>query len=217
VAAPLVAVAPPGAGSAQRHEVLTWRRDPMRKGMIVLIVVVVLLGILATRVVGSYNGLVTKQTQVRTAWAEVDNLLQRRNDLIPNLVETVKGFAAQEQTVFGNIAEARSKMAGARTPEERIAAGQAMDTALGRLLVVVENYPELRSSENFMRLQDELAGTENRLSVGRTRYNEIVGDFNASVRRFPMTLFAGMFGFGSEPFYPVATEAKEVPRVKFGS
>jgi len=189
----------------------------MRKGIIALIVVVGLLGLVALRLVGSYNGLVTKQTQVRTAWAEVDNLLLRRNDLIPNLVETVKGFAAQEQTVFGNIAEARARLAGARSTEERIAAGQAMDTALARLLVVVENYPELRSSENFMRLQDELAGTENRLSVGRSRYNEIVGDFNANIRRFPTTIFAGMFGFAAEPFYPVATEAKEVPQVDFGS
>jgi len=189
----------------------------MRKSFIVLGVIVVLILLVAGRVVGAYNGMVNKQTQVRQAWADVDNLLLRRNDLIPNLVETVKGFAAQEQTVFGRVADARAQMAGARTPAERIAAGQAMDTALGRLLVVVENYPELRSSENFMRLQDELAGTENRLSVGRTRYNEMAGEYNAMVRRFPTNLFANMLGFGAEPFYPVAAEAKQVPRVDFRS
>jgi len=187
----------------------------MKKSVIVLIVVGVMLLLAASRLAGAYNGLVNKQTQVRTAWAEVDNLLQRRSDLIPNLVETVKGFAAQEQTVLGRIADARAQLAGARTPQERIAAGQAMDSALGRLLVVIENYPELRSSENFMRLQDELAGTENRLSVGRTRYNEVAGEYNAMVRRFPANFFAGMLGFGAEPFYPVATEAKQVPRVDF--
>ncbi len=188
----------------------------MKKGLVVLVLVGVL-ALIAVRLVAAYNGLVDKQTRVRTAWAEVDNLLQRRNDLIPNLVETVKGFAGQEQAVFGSIAEARSKLAGASTTPERIAAGQAMDSALGRLLVVIENYPELRSSANFMQLQDELAGTENRLSVGRTRYNEIVGDFNATVRRFPTNLFARTFSFGEEPFYPVAPEAKQVPRVDFGS
>ncbi|HZL84030.1 MAG TPA: LemA family protein [Candidatus Krumholzibacteria bacterium] len=189
----------------------------MKKGLVALIVVVVVLGGIALRLVSGYNALVTQQTQVRTAWAEVDNLLLRRNDLIPNLVETVKGFAAQEQAVFGAIADARARLAGAGSTQERIAAGQAMDTALSRLLLVVENYPELRSSENFMRLQDELAGTENRLSVGRTRYNEIAGGFNAAIRRFPMTLMAGLFRFQEEPFYPVAAEAKQVPRVDFQS
>ncbi len=185
----------------------------MRKSFVVLGLVVLLLLLLGGRLVGSYNALVNKQTQVRTAFAEVNNLLQRRNDLIPNLVETVKGFAGQEQAVFGQIADARAKMAGAATPQQRIDAGQAMDSALGRLLVVVENYPQLRSSENFMRLQDELAGTENRLSVGRTRYNEVTGQFNAMVRRFPTNLFANMLGFKEEPFYPVAPEAKQAPKV----
>jgi LemA protein len=152
---------------------------------------------------------------VKTAWAEVDNLLQRRNDLIPNLVETVKGIAAQEQAVFGQIADARARMAGATTPEARIEAGKAMDSALGRLFVVIENYPQLRSSENFMRLQDELAGTENRLSVGRTRYNEVAGNYNAMVRRFPTNVFANMLGFKAEPFYPVPESAKQVPQVNF--
>jgi LemA protein len=187
----------------------------MKRSAMVLLVVVVLLLILAGRFVGSYNGLVNKQTEVHTAFAEVGNLLQRRSDLIPNLVETVKGFATQEQEVFGRIADARAQMAGARTTQDKIAAGQSMDSALGRLLVVIENYPQLRSSENFARLQDELAGTENRLSVSRTRYNEKVGDFNALIRRFPTNIFSNMLGFKEEPFYPVAAEAKQTPKVDF--
>ena len=188
----------------------------MRKSFVVLAVAVLVVLLAGGKLIGSYNGLVNMQTQVRTAFAEVDNLLQRRSDLIPNLVETVKGFAGQEQAVFGQIAEARAKLAGATTNQERIAAGQAMDSALGRLLVVVENYPQLRSSENFMRLQDELAGTENRLSVGRTRYNEVTGQFNAMVRRFPTNLFANMLGFKEEPFYPVSAQAKQAPQVDMG-
>ncbi len=188
----------------------------MKRSVMVLLVVVVLLLIIVGRFMGSYNGLVNKQTEVHTAFAEVDNQLQRRSDLIPNLVETVKGFAAQEQEVFGRIADARAQMAGARTPQDKIAAGQSMDSALGRLLVVIENYPQLRSSENFARLQDELSGTENRLSVARTRYNEKVGDFNALIRRFPTNIFSNMLGFKAEPFYPVSTEAKQTPKVDFG-
>jgi len=186
----------------------------MKKG-VVLIGILVLLLVVGGSLTSSYNGLVGKQTQVKTAFAEVDNLLQRRSDLVPNLVETVKGIAAQEQEVFGAVADARARLAGAGSAQERIAAGQAMDTALGRLLVVVENYPELRSSENFLRLQDELAGTENRLSVGRTRYNTVTGEYNAQVKRFPTTILAGMFGFKAEPFYPVSESAKQVPKVDF--
>lgn len=186
----------------------------MKKG-VVLIGILVLLLIVGGSLTKSYNGLVTMQTQVKTAFAEVDNLLQRRNDLVPNLVETVKGVAAQEQEVFGAIADARARLAGAGSVQDRIAAGQAMDGALSRLLLVVENYPQLRSSENFLRLQDELAGTENRLSVGRTRYNTITGEYNARVKRFPTTILAGMFGFDPEPFYPVSEAAKQVPKVDF--
>jgi LemA protein len=167
-------------------------------------------------VAGNYNTLVQKSTQVDQAFAEVDNLLQRRNDLIPNLVETVKGVAAQEQAVFGAIANARAQMAGARTPEQKFAAGQQMDTALGRLLVVIENYPQLKSQENFAKLQDELAGTENRLSVGRTRYNEVAREYNVMVKSFPTNLFAGMFGYRERPYYQLTNEgARDVPRVSF--
>jgi LemA protein len=188
----------------------------MKRGLVVLIIIAVLALLVGGRLVGSYNTLVNMRTQVQTAFAEVDNQLQRRSDLIPNLVETVKGFAAQEQEVFGTIAAARAQLAGARTPQDKIAAGQAMDSALGRLLVVIENYPQLRSSENFMRLQDELAGTENRLSVARGRYNETTGTYNAMIQRFPTNLFANMLGFKAEPFYPVSTEARQRPNVDFG-
>src|SRR5688572_16823543 len=150
----------------------------MKGGLVIVAVVALLVLGIGGWVVSNYNTLVTKKTEVDKSFAEVDNLLLRRNDLIPNLVETVKGIAAQEQAVFGQIADARAAMAGARTPAEKIAAGNAMDSALSRLLVVIENYPQLRSQENFLRLQDELAGTENRLPVARTRYNEVVRDYD---------------------------------------
>jgi LemA protein len=146
----------------------------------------------------------------------VNNQLQRRNDLIGNLAETVKGTATQEQTVFGEIADARARMAGARTPAEGIEAGQAMDTALGRLLVVVENYPQLRSNEAFVQLMDELAGTENRLATERMRYNEEVQAFNVMVKRFPTNLYASMFNFKEATYYQVAEGARAVPKVDFG-
>jgi LemA protein len=187
----------------------------MKGGLVVLAVIAVLVLAVGGWVVSNYNNLVTKKTEVQKSFAEVDNLLLRRNDLIPNLVETVKGIAAQEQAVFGQIAEARAQMAGARSTEQKIAAGGAMDSAIGRLLVVIENYPQLRSQENFLRLQDELAGTENRLSVSRTRYNEVVGEYNVMVKRFPTNIFAGMFGYREEPFYQVSAEQKQVPRVEF--
>ena len=187
----------------------------MKGGLVILAVIAVLVLAVGGWVVSNYNNLVTKKTEVQKSFAEVDNLLLRRNDMIPNLVETVKGIAAQEQAVFGQIADARKQMAGAGSNEQKIAAGTAMDSAISRLLVVIENYPQLRSQENFLRLQDELAGTENRLSVSRTRYNEVVGEYNVMVKRFPTNLFAGMFGYKEEPFYQVSEEQKQVPRVEF--
>ena len=187
----------------------------MKGGLVIVAVIAVLVLLIGGWVSGNYNTLVRKSTEVDQAYAEVDNLLQRRNDLIPNLVETVKGIAAQEQAVFGQIANARAAMAGAKTPEQKFAAGSQMDTALGRLLVVVENYPQLKSSENFLKLQDELAGTENRLSVGRTRYNEVARDYNVLVKSFPTNLFAGMFGYREKPFYPITPGARDVPKVSF--
>lgn len=187
----------------------------MKGGIVVLgIVLLALLG-LGGCVAGSYNGLVRQKAEVENRWNEVDNQLQRRNDLISNLVETVKGAAGQEQAVFGEIAAARAAMAGAKSPEQSIQAAQGMDSAIGRLLVVIENYPQLRSMESFTQLMDEIAGTENRIAVARNRYNDGVKDFNISVRSFPMNLFAGMFGFKEAPGYPVPESAKAAPKVDF--
>ena len=164
----------------------------------------------------SYNTFVGQEEAIKTQWAQVENQLQRRNDLIPNLVETTKGIAQQEQEVFGRIAESRAKMAGATTPEQRIAAANEQSSALARLLVVVENYPQLRSSESFNRLMDELSGTENRISVERMRYNERVQEFNTLRRRFPSNVTASIFGFKEHPLFDAPTAAEQVPRVNFG-
>jgi LemA protein len=188
----------------------------MKGGIIALIVVVVVLLGLGGWVAGNYNGLVTAKTEVETKWAQVDNQLQRRGDLIGNLVETVKGAAGQEQAVFGDIAQARAQMAGARTPEAGIAAAQGMDGAIGRLLVVIENYPQLRSMETFQQLMDEIAGTENRIATERMRYNDTVRDYNIRVRAFPSNLFAGAFGFREATMYPVPEASKAAPKVDFG-
>ncbi len=159
-----------------------------------------------------------KREAVNAAWAQVDVVLQRRADLIPNLVETVKGFAAQEQTVFGDIAKARSALLGAHSPAEKIAANGQLDSALGRLLVVVENYPQLKSNENFLRLQDELAGTENRIAVERRRYNEAVQDYNTFIALFPNSLVASMGGFTrNDAYFKTEEGARQVPKVSFGT
>ena len=164
------------------------------------------------------NTLVTKNEAVKAAWSQVDIVLQRRADLIPNLVETVKGFALQEQTVFGDIAKARSALLSAGTPEQKIAANGQLDGALGRLLVVVENYPQLKSNENFLRLQDELAGTENRIAVERKRYNDALQDYNTYVQMFPNNVFAGWAGFKPNGAYFTATEeSRQVPKVSFSN
>ncbi len=163
----------------------------------------------------TYNDLVTQQEQIKTAWAQVENQLQRRYDLIPNLVETVKGYAKQETTIFTAIADARARIGSAQTVGQKIEANQQLETALSRLLVVVENYPVLKSSENFMRLQDELAGTENRLAVERMRYNEIVRAYNTRVRLFPSNLIASAFNFEAHPLFEAAATAKTAPQVKF--
>jgi len=162
------------------------------KALIAVIVIVVLLFAVGGSYVGAKNQMVTKNESVKAAWSQVDIVLQRRADLIPNLVETVKGFAQQEQTVFGDIAKARSALLSAGGPSEKIAANQQLDGALGRLLVVVENYPQLRSNENFLRLQDELAGTENRIAVERKRYNDALQDYNTFIGKFPSSIWANM-------------------------
>jgi LemA protein len=165
--------------------------------------------------VSKYNGLVSKSEAVDGSWAQVENVLQRRADLIPNLVETVKGYAAHEKEVFTNIANARAKLAGARGPEEASKANEELSSALSRLLVVVENYPQLKANENFTRLQDELAGTENRIAVERQRYNDVVRDYNQSTKRFPGNMFAGMFGFDTREYFEADEGSKKAPEVKF--
>lgn len=162
-----------------------------------------------------YNTMVSEQEQVDGAWSEVENQLQRRNDLIPNLVNTVKGFATQEQDVLVKVTEARSRVAGAGSPEQKIQASNELSGALSRLLVVVEKYPELKSNQNFLRLQDELAGTENRLAVARMRYNEVVQTYNTTVKKFPTNIMAKVFGFQERPYFQAPEGAKEAPKVQF--
>ena len=181
---------------------------------------VVLVGVAALAIglmyVGRRNQMVVKSQAVEAQWHQVDVDLQRRADLIPNLVETVKGYAAQEQTVFGDIAKARSALLSAQSPSERIAANAQLEGALGRLLLIVENYPQLKSNENFLRLQDELAGTENRIAVERRRYNDAVQDYNTYIGLFPNSIFAGWAGFKPNNAYFSATESgREVPKVAF--
>ncbi len=188
----------------------------MKKLLLVLAVLVVLALMFGGMFVSRRNEMVRKNETVKQTWSQVDVVLQRRADLIPNLVETVKGFAAQEQAVFGDIAAARAALIGARSPEERIAANNRLDSALARLLVVVENYPQLRSNENFLRLQDELAGTENRIAVERRRYNEAIQDYNTYIGLFPNNIIASFSGFARNDAYFEATEAsRTVPKVEF--
>jgi LemA protein len=180
----------------------------------------VILAVIGLLVGGGYinsrNQMVTKSEAVKSAWSEVDVVLQRRADLIPNLVETVKGYAAQEQTVFHDIASARSALLGAQTPADKIAANGQLDGALGRLLLIVENYPQLKSNENFLRLQDELAGTENRIAVERKRYNDTLQDYNTYVGLFPNSVYARWAGFQRNNDYFTATPAsREAPKVQF--
>jgi len=160
----------------------------------------------------------TKNEAVKGAWSQVDIVLQRRADLIPNLVETVKGYAKQEQTVFGDIAKARSALLSAGTPQEKIAANNQLDGAIGRLLLIVENYPQLKSNENFLRLQDELAGTENRIAVERKRYNDALQDYNTYIQKFPNNIFAGWAGFKpNDAYFKAAEGSREAPKVNFGT
>jgi len=164
----------------------------------------------------SYNQFVAQEEGIKTQWAQVENQLQRRNDLIPNLVEATKGVAQQERDVFGQIAESRAKLAGAQTPAQTMQAANEQSAALARLLVIVENYPQLRSNETFNRLMDELAGTENRIAVERMRYNEQVQAYNTSRRQFPSNITAGIFGFGEHEVFNAPPEAERVPTVNFG-
>ena len=180
--------------------------------------VLLLLGLIAGgKLIGIRNELVTEREAINGAWAQVDVVLQRRADLIPNLVETVKGFAKQEVTVIDSITKARAALIGARTPQERIDANSRLDTALARLLVVVENYPNIKSNENFLRLQDELAGTENRIAVERRKYNEAVQKYNTSIELFPNNMVAGLFSFRrNDAYFRTEPPARTAPKVSFG-
>ena len=183
-------------------------------GVVLVVFLLVLLGVVFY-VIGSYNSLVKMDESVKTAWSQVENQLQRRNDLIPNLVNTVKGYASHEKGIFENVAEARAKLAGAQNRNEKIAAAGEMSSVLGRLFAIVENYPQLKADMNFRLLQDELAGTENRIAVERMRYNETVKLFNQSIRVFPKNIIAGMFGFEKANLFEAEEGSKEVPKVDF--
>jgi LemA protein len=188
----------------------------MKIALAILAILLVIGLLLGSSFVSRRNQMAIKREAVNAAWSQVDVVLQRRADLIPNLVETVKGYAAQEVTVFGDIAKARSALLSASTPADKIAANQKLDSALGRLLVVVENYPQLKSNENFLRLQDELAGTENRIAVERRRYNETLQDYNTYLSLFPNNLVASMSGFARNDAYFKADEgARQAPKVNF--
>jgi LemA protein len=188
----------------------------MKIGLIIVVILLVLALILGSSYVGRRNQMAIKREAVNAAWAQVDVVLQRRADLIPNLVETVKGFAVHEEQVFGEIARARSALIGAKTPADKIAANGALDSALSRLLVITENYPQLKSNENFLRLQDELAGTENRIAVERRRYNETVQDYNTYISLFPNSLVASIAGFTrNDAYFKTDEGARTAPKVNF--
>lgn len=182
------------------------------KKWLIPIAVVVILGMM---LISGYNNLVKISESVNSSWSQVQNQLQRRADLIPNLVETVKGYAAQEKDIFTQVAEARAKLAGAATVGEAADADQALTGALGRLLAIAENYPQLKSDANFRALQDELAGTENRIAVARMDYNNSVQVYNAKIKTFPTSLYAGLFGFLQRDYFQASEKAGEVPAVDF--
>lgn len=184
----------------------------VRKATVVTVLLLTAVGLSGC----SYNRFVGQEEAIKTQWAQVENQLQRRNDLVPNLVETVKGYAQQERDVFGQIADSRAKLAGAQTTDQKIQAANEQSAALARLLVIVENYPQLRSNESFNRLMDELSGTENRIAVERMRYNERVQEYNTARRRFPANVTAGIFGFKEYPLFNAPPEAERAPRVDFG-
>ncbi len=186
-----------------------------KKVIIVLAVIAFLAISLYSMVAGNYNKFVKMDVAIKAAWSQVENQLQRRYDLIPNLVETVKGYAKQEKDVLVEVTNARSRVGGAGTVPDKIAANNELSSALSRLMVVVERYPDLKSNQNFLKLQDELAGTENRIAVERMRYNEAVKIYNQEIRTFPANIIAGIFGFKEAAFFEAPKEAKAAPKVKF--
>jgi LemA protein len=178
----------------------------------IIVVIVIILGAVLW---GNYNSLVTKSQAIDAQWAQVEAQYQRRYDLIPNLVASVKGYMTQEQTIFSQIAEARSRYAGATNTEQKVAASSEVESALGRLLVIMEKYPQLQSVQPVTQLMDELAGTENRINVERTRYNEKVRDYNTAIKKFPTNLLASMFNFTEKQYFQAASNAGEAPKVDF--
>ena len=182
-----------------------------KSGIIILAIVAFLIIIL----ISNYNGIVSKSEEVDNKFSAIDTQLQRRADLIPNLVNTVKGYASQEQEVINSVTEARAKLAGANTVSEKAEADGELTNALNRLMVVVENYPDLKSSQNFIQLSDELAGTENRIATARRDYNEAVKDYNLKIRKFPTNIMAGMFGYEQADYFEASAESQEVPNVSF--
>jgi LemA protein len=186
-------------------------------GCVLAAVGVIVLGaiIIAVSLVGIYNSLVTKSQGVDAQWSQVETQYQRRYDLIPNLVNSVKGMMTQEQTVFLAIANARTKYGAAQTVNEKAAAAGEVETALGRLLAVMENYPDLKSSQNVTQLMDELAGTENRISVERRRFNDLVREYNTQIKTFPTNMLAGMFGFSEKQYFQSVSGAETAPKVEF--
>lgn len=186
-----------------------------KSGLIVLAVVVVLIVALVGGCISSYNGLVEEREAVSSAQSEVETYLQRRADLIPNLVSTVKGYAAHEEEVYTALADARAALAGAKTVDEMNAANDALDSAISRLLVVVENYPELKADTQFINLQDELAGSENRIAKSRQNYNEVAKEYNTKIKKFPTSLIAGIFNFDEAEYFEATAESQTVPSVNF--
>jgi len=188
----------------------------MKTGIVILVILLILALVLGSFYVGRRNQMAIKREAVNAAWSQVDVVLQRRADLIPNLVETVKGYAVQEQVVYGEIARARSALLNASTPADKIAANSQLDSALGRLLVIVENYPQLKSNENFMRLQDELAGTENRIAIERRNYNQVLQDYNTYISLFPNNIIASLAGFTrNDAYFKTEPGARQAPKVNF--
>lgn len=185
----------------------------MKNSLKVLIGVGIIAVLLIVSIIGGYNGLVSKSESVKTAFSQIDNQLQRRNDLIPNLVATVKQYAAHEEEIFTEVADARSRLLGATTVEEQAEGDAALNSALGRLLAISENYPELKANQNFIQLQDELAGTENRIAVARQDYNRVAQDYNRKIRSFPTLIYAGMLGFDKADYFEASEEARTNPDV----
>ncbi len=187
----------------------------MERGKILIVILVAILIVLFFSLLSTYNTIVSLQENVNASWAHLESQLQRRYDLIPNLLETVKGYAQHERSVLIEVTALRAKVAKAKDVQEKISANNELTGALGRLLVVLERYPELKSNQNFIRLGDELAGTENRIAVERRRYNEAVRAYNTKIRTFPGNIVAKIFGFHKAPFFEAPSEAKELPKVEF--